>query len=175
MVPAQGLRRIVKNDPRTRLQDVEGVHQMRVGARRLRSDLRTFGALVAPEWANDLSQELKWLAQALGEVRDLDVLEERLKTSARDIGVELQGLWNALEERRLQALDALDQVLVSDRYRSLLDQAIECAVSPVSPTRPKRSVAWLYLRSPRQPGIASFAADGLSNPLIRTRCGMAFA
>jgi CHAD domain-containing protein len=127
---AQGLRRIVKNDPRTRLQDVEGVHQMRVGARRLRSDLRTFAPLVVPEWANDLSQELKWLAQALGEVRDLDVLEDRLQTSARDIGVELQGLWNALEERRFQALDALDQVLVSDRYRSLLDQAIECAREP---------------------------------------------
>jgi CHAD domain-containing protein len=118
------------NDPRTRLQDVEGVHQMRVGARRLRSDLRTFAPLVDKDWASVLSRELKWLADALGEVRDVDVLDARLKRDARDIGVDLPGLWSELEARRLQTLDALEQVLLSDRYRSLLDLGIEYAREP---------------------------------------------
>ena len=127
---SQGLRRIVMNDLRTRLQDVEGVHQMRVGARRLRSDLRTFAPLVDRDWASVLSRELKWLADALGEVRDVDVLGARLKSDAHDIAVDLAGLWSELGARRLQTLDALDQVLLSDRYRSLLDLAIDCAREP---------------------------------------------
>ncbi|MDP9223383.1 MAG: CYTH and CHAD domain-containing protein [Actinomycetota bacterium] len=127
---AQSLRRIVSNDPRTRLQDVEGVHQMRVGARRLRSDLGTFAPLIEAERAAVLNDELKWLADALGEVRDLDVLEERLKGDARKIGVELDDLWSNIEVRRIQSLDALDQVLLSDRYKSLLDLIIEYAREP---------------------------------------------
>jgi CHAD domain-containing protein len=127
---SQGLRRIVANDPRTRLQDVEGVHQMRVGARRLRSDLRTFGSLVDAEWRTILTEELKWLADALGAVRDIDVLTARLRSDALAAGIELDGLWSELEERRLQALDALDQMLLSDRYKSLIDLGIECAGQP---------------------------------------------
>ena len=39
---ARGVQRIMLNDARTRLGEVEPLHQMRVGTRRLRSDLRTF-------------------------------------------------------------------------------------------------------------------------------------
>src|SRR6185295_14722112 len=39
---ARGVERIMSNDPRARLGEIEPLHQMRVGARRLRSDLRTF-------------------------------------------------------------------------------------------------------------------------------------
>jgi inorganic triphosphatase YgiF len=127
---SQGLRRIVANDPRTRLEDVEGVHQMRVGARRLRSDLRTFAPLVVSRWSAALTQELKWLADALGAVRDVDVLAARLRGDAKGIGVDLDGLWSELDERRMQTRDALDQVLVSDRYKSLLDLTIESAHDP---------------------------------------------
>ena len=58
---ARGVERMVVNDPRTRLGDVEGLHQMRVATRRLRSDLKTFEALVDPEWSQPLREELKWL------------------------------------------------------------------------------------------------------------------
>ena len=52
--------------------DVEGVHQMRVGLRRLRCALGLFkDVLQAPE---DLQQELDWLADQLGAARDWDVL-----------------------------------------------------------------------------------------------------
>ena len=43
---ARGVQRVLANDPGSRLGEVEPVHQMRVGARRLRSDLRTFAPMV---------------------------------------------------------------------------------------------------------------------------------
>jgi inorganic triphosphatase YgiF len=50
---ANGVRRVIPNDPRTRLGEME-LHQMRVGTRRLRSDLRTFRPLLDREWAESL-------------------------------------------------------------------------------------------------------------------------
>ena len=76
---ARGVQRIMLNDARTRLGEVEPLHQMRVGTRRLRSDLRTFRDLLDPEWARTMRDELKWLGAALGDVRDLDVMLERLR------------------------------------------------------------------------------------------------
>jgi triphosphatase len=52
--------------------DVESLHQMRVGMRRLRSALSMFKELLhAPE---ELQRELDWLAKELGDARDWDVL-----------------------------------------------------------------------------------------------------
>ncbi|MGK5036683.1 CHAD domain-containing protein [Janthinobacterium sp. LB3P118] len=53
-------------------EDVESVHQMRVGLRRLRSALGMFESLLALPDA--LKSELGWLGGALGEARDWDVL-----------------------------------------------------------------------------------------------------
>jgi inorganic triphosphatase YgiF len=53
-------------------EDVESVHQMRVGLRRLRSALGMFKSLLALPDA--LKSELGWLGGALGEARDWDVL-----------------------------------------------------------------------------------------------------
>ena len=61
-------------------EDPEGVHQARVATRRLRSHLRTFRKLLEPEWAEPLRDELGWLGDELGGVRDADVLLDRLKS-----------------------------------------------------------------------------------------------
>jgi len=68
------LAQVVENEPAASLGlDPEGVHQMRVGARRLRSALGFF-APVLPERARAaLGEELRWLAGELGPARDLDV------------------------------------------------------------------------------------------------------
>lgn len=52
--------------------DVESLHQMRVGLRRLRSALGLFKDVLQPP--EDLQQELDWLATQLGAARDWDVL-----------------------------------------------------------------------------------------------------
>jgi inorganic triphosphatase YgiF len=53
--------------------DVEGVHQMRVALRRLRSAFRLFRRVLGPEPSAMLSDEVKWLAGSLGPARDWDV------------------------------------------------------------------------------------------------------
>ena len=76
--------RLILHDPVVRLDlDPEGVHQARVATRRLRSDLRTFRALVEPDFASAVRDELGWLAAILGEVRDGDVLLERFRRRDR--------------------------------------------------------------------------------------------
>ena len=65
--------------------DPEGVHQARVATRRLRSDLRTFQSLVDPVWASALRDELGWLAEILGSVRDGDVMLERMRERAAEL------------------------------------------------------------------------------------------
>nr|MDQ2859814.1 inorganic triphosphatase [Pseudomonadota bacterium] len=51
----------------------EAVHQMRVGARRLRGALSTFKSVVAGDPMDRVETELKWLTGELDTVRNLDV------------------------------------------------------------------------------------------------------
>lgn len=73
------LEQIAANEePAREGRDPEGVHQMRVGVRRLRSALSLFRP-VLPEGATvPIEAELRWLGGSLGPVRDLDVFVEGL-------------------------------------------------------------------------------------------------
>ena len=51
---ASAVHRLMVHDPYARLHDAEGIHQMRVSARRLRGYLRTFSSLVEPAWADGI-------------------------------------------------------------------------------------------------------------------------
>lgn len=59
--------------------DAESLHQARVATRRIRSDLRTFRPLLDRDWAEEVRDELEWLADDLGRVRDADVMLVRLR------------------------------------------------------------------------------------------------
>ena len=107
-------------------EDPEHVHQARVATRRLRSDLRTFGDLLEPGWTAGVRGELRWLGQALGQVRDADVLALRLRAQAAEELTErdLQGfteLERRLSQQRQAAYAELLEALGSDRYIDLLD------------------------------------------------------
>ncbi len=73
------LEQIVANErPLMQNDDVEGVHQMRVGCRRARSVLSTFkGVLPATEHGR-MNALLKALGARLGPIRDLDVVVDEL-------------------------------------------------------------------------------------------------
>lgn len=63
--------------------DVEGVHQFRVGLRRLRSCLSVFKKVVPAETVADLKQDIRWLNEVTGPVRDWDVFIEGLEPISR--------------------------------------------------------------------------------------------
>jgi CHAD domain-containing protein len=103
--------------------DPEGVHQMRVGLRRLRSALRLFRAQLPVRETEALAQELHWLAGALGAARDLDVFLEELlgplvKKRPDDRGLAV--LRKAAEGARREAYTALRRELASQRYATLV-------------------------------------------------------
>ena len=70
--------RLVDREVAVRLGLPDGVHQMRITARRLRSALAVSRPLLDEETARHLESELRWLGQELSEVRDLEVMRERL-------------------------------------------------------------------------------------------------
>lgn len=133
--------RIVAHDPLVRLRAPVGkndtaVHQMRVGCRRLRSDLRTFSAVLDRDWTAGLREELSWLAHALGAARDAEVLRARLlATAAADPLVPLFGASVAridadLAARHEDALAAVDKAMCEPRYHHLLDALLDAARAP---------------------------------------------
>jgi CHAD domain-containing protein len=105
-----------------------------VATRRLRSDLRTFRPLLDPDWAKELRDELGWLAESLGGVRDGDVLLGRIRKRAKSLPKEdgrgASRVLAALEADRGEAYDALLKALRSERYVALLDRLIEAANAP---------------------------------------------
>ncbi|MEN8158956.1 MAG: CYTH and CHAD domain-containing protein [Myxococcota bacterium] len=124
VVLGEGLRQIAANQIAIeRGSGAEGVHQMRVGVRRLRSALRLFRDQLPARETKALSSELRWLARALGEARDLDVfLGELLEPLAgrrpRDRG--LAALQAAAERQREKAYASVRRTVASDRYATLL-------------------------------------------------------
>jgi triphosphatase len=92
--------------------DPEGVHDMRVATRRLRSTLRMLEAQYKPKTALSLEAELKRLARALGAVRDLDVLIEGLRTFHGPLAED-----NPARAAVQQVIDAFNAELSNDRYR----------------------------------------------------------
>lgn len=130
--------RLIRNDPPTRLGSTEGLHQMRVACRRLRSDLKTFASLVEKEWAQDLARDLKWIGDVLGEVRDLDVMIDRLHASSKDLETQLSPLFEVLADRQAAARQTVIAALQSKRYIDLLEGLVAAAERPVTTQEAER-------------------------------------
>jgi CHAD domain-containing protein len=127
--------RLIRHDAVVRLgEDAEGVHQARVAARRLRSDLRTFRSLVEASWDAELREELQWLGMELGAVRDLDVLGDRLRAHASmlpdDDAMTMPKLLDRLRAQRDEARAGMLSALREDRYVVLLDRLVKAANDP---------------------------------------------
>ena len=108
-------------------EDIEQLHDMRVATRRMRSALRVFGGYLPADRLQPFLEGLRWLAAALGAVRDRDVFLEFLEEYGQRAPAEDQAVLNQLvghrrRERtryRKALLDALD----SDRYRAFVTES----------------------------------------------------
>jgi CHAD domain-containing protein len=124
---------LLRHDPSVRVGgDPEAVHDMRVAVRRLRSVLRSSKPMLDPDWVDGLREQLDWLAQALGAVRDLEVITAHLEAQIAqlDAGDAVLGgrLLEGLRARHDGARAELLVTLESDRYLALLG-AIEAAAA----------------------------------------------
>jgi CHAD domain-containing protein len=114
----------------------DSIHQMRVAARRLRSTLRSFKGLVDLEHTQRLRAELSWIAHELGEVRDLEVLLERLTGQAAelsdptDAGVAASVIRSELQQRLESAETNALLGLRSPRYFDLIEDLITASSYP---------------------------------------------
>jgi CHAD domain-containing protein len=70
------LRHAEANRPAVLDGQIEGIHQMRVAFRRLRSGLKIFRPLVPREASTTLVEDIRWLNGFLGPARDWDVFLE---------------------------------------------------------------------------------------------------
>jgi inorganic triphosphatase YgiF len=102
---------------------IEGIHQMRVALRRLRSAFAIFKHALPSELAAELTLELKWLIGELGPARDwdvfiADVLDPMSRWQADDPGLGL--LREEAVKRQDEAYARAHEAIRSTRYTRLL-------------------------------------------------------
>jgi len=123
-------------DTQVRRDLPDGVHQMRVALRRLRSALATFRPLLDRAVIEPLRGELGWVAGVLGEARDAEVMRDRLAAVitaqpaelvlgpvARRVDAEFDEIYRAAQARVLEALE-------SPRYFAAVDDLDRVAAGP---------------------------------------------
>ncbi len=115
---------VLAHEPGTRIgDDAEELHDMRVATRRLRAALDMFAEVLPARFAR-FREELGWLGDALGSVRDLDVQlaqqDAWVAESSKEDAVALAPLRDVLEEQRVVARERMLVVLNSARYERLI-------------------------------------------------------
>lgn len=102
---------------------VEGVHQLRVGLRRMRSALSAFRDVLPEEQRRARTEELRWIATSCGAARDWDVFRTQLlKPLARYVDDEpaLKRVTKAADLARARAYGQMCEVLASRRMTDSL-------------------------------------------------------
>jgi inorganic triphosphatase YgiF len=118
------IRQIRANEACARLgEDTEGVHQFRVGLRRLRALVGAYRKAMAPELFAYLARELDWLQTQFGAARDWDVfIAESLQRLRMRLPADpaVAAMLRAAGTLRDEGYNAMRAVLDEPRYTELL-------------------------------------------------------
>ena len=117
------LHQVAANEEAVRKGKPEGVHQMRIGLRRLRAAISLFKELVAGADSEEIKHQLKWLTEQLGPARDLDVLVGESVAPLRKSGPgrqEIRLLEADLKEKRTRGFERAKAAVTSTRYREVI-------------------------------------------------------
>jgi CHAD domain-containing protein len=129
-----GAERLVQNDPAVRIgSDPEAIHQARVATRRLRSDLKTLEPLLDRAFVKTIRDELRWVGELLGSVRDDDVLIGRVDEMGRALRLApdaTSAIITELRQDRSTNHRELVDALASRRYVDLVRTLISAAEAP---------------------------------------------
>jgi triphosphatase len=110
---------LLRNEPVMLAGEPEGIHQMRVAVRRLRSGLSALKPMLPLEERCWALEELKWISHTLGPARNWDVFATSLLGPVRDAlsaSGQLEYLVEAVEGRRNAVSDDAKQAILSKRY-----------------------------------------------------------
>ena len=126
-------------------RSVEGLHQLRVGFRRLEVALQAFGKEFGTSWLEELRGRAKVLSNRFGPARDLDVfVEERLKAAAEAAeGETLAALKTRAEMAREAAWKKAQAAVTSVEFAQFLEDVAGLSTSrlPLSQERSLSKVA----------------------------------
>ncbi|MDQ3454485.1 MAG: CYTH and CHAD domain-containing protein, partial [Actinomycetota bacterium] len=127
---------LLAGDLALRRQQDDVIHKTRVAARRLRSTLRTFRNLFEPDRATALDGELRWFAGLLGEVRDRQVLRDRLDRLVGELpeesvlGPVRTRIHTELDRERTEHWQRLQEEMTGERYLGLLESLASWVAEP---------------------------------------------
>jgi CHAD domain-containing protein len=116
-------------------EEIESLHDMRVGSRRLRAAVSVFGGIFGRRDFADLDKEIASITDALGAVRDLDVQLDSLRALQASLPLnEAYGIGRLIarqtkrrdRERKalLTVLDDMKKDRFARRFKRLLDDAL---------------------------------------------------
>lgn len=145
---------IARYDPQVRADEPDAVHQMRVATRRTRSALQAFGRIIDREATRPLGDELKWLAAALGQARDTEVMRDLLEAG-------LAGIPPALVVGPVEAR-------IAAHFTAELARASKAAVAALDGRRYRRlldDLDGLLARPPLTPMAERGAGQALAKPV----------
>ena len=113
------LAHLLHNEAAALAMNPEGIHQMRVAVRRIRSALSAFKGLLPAEDRRRISAELAWLVDILGRARNLDVFSNELLLPARaelSHKTGIDDLAAALGKERSAAYQRVERAILSKRH-----------------------------------------------------------
>ncbi len=157
--------------PVIRLRDVEGLHQLRVGLRRLHVTFSAFGEEFRTPALMDLKARTKAFADAVAPARDLDVfIEELLLPMAERLGQDeaFKLLHERAEEARRQAWDEAIAHISSPEFTTFQDD-VAAAAEAHSWLDSQDVVVDLKARLAVRVTVKSAAASMMDEHLMRVR------
>ena len=122
------IRHFAANADAVRELDPDGIHQMRVGLRRLRAAISMFSHLLPGERTEQMKAELKWLTSELAPARELDVfVKEKINRTTNGLVPRRGGqtIEKEFAARRAEALEHARDAVNSERSRILLIEVLE--------------------------------------------------
>jgi len=122
IIAASCVKQVIANKPALLSGNPDGVHQMRVGLRRLRAAISLFADILEGPETNEIKSELRWLTAELGPAREFEVFVKRVVEPARRHHARLMGmrrLSDDLAEQRRSSEERARNAVQSERFRQL--------------------------------------------------------
>lgn len=122
------VRHFSENADAVRNGDSEGIHQMRVGLRRLRAAISLFSKLLSAAGTEKIKSELRWLTGELAPAREIDVfVKENIELATREDLLRRGGkaIKEEFGEKRAQAFACAKRAVDSERFRRLLVDTLQ--------------------------------------------------